>query len=202
MSSKHVTPKWLLWGILVGLMTSQLALREWCSHECIHWQPCYGQQHRGERLKERKGTGLVSGVGEGTIKRDLICDPVVRGQFYSILFISWWIRIICWWQHISYTAPCVNPTNWRPSFCVDLVFMRLSLVKKPVCWPYGNSFRFCLSAQTLFRLWQRRNEFSSPPSQLVFKLPIKKQGGAVKLYRAFKGWDTDRFFLKLPRLSL
>ncbi len=29
-------------------------------------------------------------------------------------------------------------------------------------------------------LWQRRNEISSPPSQLVSKLPIKKHGSALK----------------------
>jgi hypothetical protein len=38
--------------------------------------------------RERRGTGLTSCVEEGKIKRDLISETVVRGQFYSILFFS------------------------------------------------------------------------------------------------------------------
>ncbi len=34
---------------------------------------------------------------------------------------------------------------------------------------------------TLFHFWQRRNDQSSSTFQLVSKLPIKKQGGAIKL---------------------
>ncbi len=82
---------------------------------------------------------------------------------------------------LLHRPPCVNPTNGRPSFCVGLVFLRHSLVRKPICRLY---------------------EFSSPPSQLVFKLPIKKQGGTVKLWRVLTEWGTDQFFLKHPRLVL
>ncbi len=46
---------------------------------------------------------------------------------------------------------------------------------------------------TFFRLWQRRNELSSPPFQLVSKLPIKKQGGALKLYRTLTDGGRTKF---------
>jgi hypothetical protein len=42
-------------------------------------------------------------------------------------------------------------------------------------------------------------KFHLPPSHLVSKLPIKKQGGAQTLQMILTGFGTDRFFLKPPR---
>ncbi len=42
------------------------------------------------------------------------------------------------------TAVCKS-YQWDTEFC--LLFLKLSLVRKPVCRPYGNSFRWWLSAQ-------------------------------------------------------
>ncbi len=94
---------------------------------------------------------MASGVEDGTIKRDLISEAVVRGQFYSILFYS-----ILFLMNLN---PMLTATKilyctvsksdqWETEFLgIGLVFLRLSLVRKPVCRPYANSLRFCLVYQ-------------------------------------------------------
>jgi hypothetical protein len=68
--------------------------------------------------------------------------------------------------------------------------------------PMKMESRHKCSLQTIIRLWQRRNKFSSPTSQLVSKLEIKKQGGALKLLWSLRGWEEGKNCWKSPRLSL
>ncbi len=143
------------------------------------------------RLREGKGTGLASGVEEGTIKKG---SHQWSCRLWSILFYSFLFLLNLYHMLIatdSLYCTVSKSDQWETKF-----LCRPDFHETLIAWSENQfvgrtpeiHFRF-------WHLWQRRNELSSPPSQLVFKLPIKKQGGAVKLYRAFKGWGTDRFFL-------
>jgi hypothetical protein len=87
--------------------------------------------------------------------------------FYSILFLMHLNPMLIATDILHCTVCKSDQWEMETDYLCRPGFHETLFGQKPICRPYGNSFRFCLSAQTLFRLWQSRNECSSPPSELV-----------------------------------
>jgi hypothetical protein len=97
------------------------------------------------KREERYGIGLWCWRGYDKKRSHLWSCRSWSILFYSFLFLLNLNHMLIA-TDILYCTVC-KTDQWETEFLGGLAFLRLSLVRKPVCRPYGNSFRFCLSAQ-------------------------------------------------------